>query len=151
MIPDHSTKLDRLDETMADYWTIRPVDPDNPEYHDARLHAVAGRMHAERADFGAAAAAFDRALALDPDLVVALSGRAALAYRADDCESALVDLARAVDLAPDDPAPRFGRALVLQEMGRWAEALADLDAAAALAPDAPTLPPQVTRWVRPAS
>jgi tetratricopeptide (TPR) repeat protein len=136
---------------MADYWTIRPADPDNPEYHDPQLYAAAGWMHAERADFGAAFVAFDRALALDPDLVVALSGRAALAFRVDDCESALIDLTRAVELAPDDPAPRFGRALVLQEMGRWDDALADLDTAAALAPDAPTVPPQVTRWVRPAS
>src|SRR5882724_5562697 len=136
---------------MADYWTIRPADPDNPEYHDAQRYAVAGQMHAERAEFGAARTAFDRALAVDPDLVTALSGRAALAYRVDDCESALIDLTRAVELAPDDPAPRFGRALVLQEMGRWDEALADLDMAAALAPDAPTPPPQVTRWVRPAS
>src|SRR5882762_3588829 len=136
---------------MADYWTIRPADPDNPEYHDAQRYAAAGQLHAERADFRAAFVAFDLALALDPDLVTALAGRAALAYRVDDCESALIDLARAIELAPDDPAPRFGRALVLQEMGRWAEALADLDEAAALAPDAPRLPPQVTRWARPAS
>lgn len=138
---------------MADYWTIRPADSDNPEYHDPQLHAVAGQMHAERADFRAAFAAFDRALALDPDLVVALSGRAALAYRVDDCERALIDLTRAVELAPDDPAPRFGRALVLQEMGRWDEALADLDAVAASAPDAGSPPPcsQTPMTRRPAS
>jgi tetratricopeptide (TPR) repeat protein len=109
--------------------------PDSP-----RLLAVLGQIHAERADYDAAFAAFDRALMLDPDLVVALSGRAALAYRVDDWEHALADLERAIQLAPDDPAPRFGRALVLQEMGHWDEALADLDAAASLARDDPGHP-----------
>jgi tetratricopeptide (TPR) repeat protein len=104
--------------------------PDNPH-----LHVVLGQVYAERADYHAAFAAFDQALTLDPDLVEALSGRAATAWRVDDCEGALVDFQRAVQLAPDDPAPRFGRALVLQETGRWAEALADLDAAAFLAPE----------------
>lgn len=116
---------------MADHWPDRAADP---EYPDPHLYTMAGQMHAERADFTTAFAAFDRALALDPDLVAALTGRAALAYRADDCERALADLTRAIELAPDDPAPRFSRALVLQEMGRWAEALADLDTAAAVDP-----------------
>jgi tetratricopeptide (TPR) repeat protein len=117
---------------MADHWTDHSAEPD---YQDPELYAMAGQLHAERADFGAAFAAFDRALALDPDWVTALTGRAALAYRADDHERALADLTRAIALSPHDPAPRFSRALVLQEMGRWDEALTDLDTAAALAPD----------------
>jgi hypothetical protein len=99
------------------------------------LHALLGRMHAERADYDSALVAFNRALDLDPDLVVALTGRAALAYRSDDRERALVDLERAIELAPDDPTPRFGRALILQEMGRWDAALVDLDIAASVARD----------------
>jgi tetratricopeptide (TPR) repeat protein len=109
--------------------------PDNPH-----LYAVLGQAYVERADYDAAFAAFDSALMLDPDLVVALSGRAATAHRVDDCERALVDLDRAVELAPDDPAPHFRRALILQDMGRWDEALAELDVAASLAPDDTDVP-----------
>ncbi len=99
--------------------------PDNP-----RLHTVLGQVRAEQADYQGAFAAFDHALTLDPDLVAALSGRAATAYRVDNCARALSDLDRAIELAPDNPALRFDRALVLQETGRWDEALVELDAAA---------------------
>ncbi len=110
------------------------LSPDNPH-----LLTVLGQVHAERGAHAEARAAFDRALAADPGLVSALSGRAVLAYETGDTEAALADLRHAVDLRPEDPELRFNRAFAYQESGRWDEALADLDVAAALAPDDPDI------------
>jgi tetratricopeptide (TPR) repeat protein len=118
----------KLDAAEHDAIAGLRLNPDNP-----RLYTVLGQIRAERADYRGAFAAFDHALALDPDLVAALSGRAATAYRVDDCARALSDLERAIELSPDNPALRFTRALVLQETGRWDEALVELDAVASLA------------------
>lgn len=104
--------------------------PDN-----ALLLAALGRLHAEREESAPSRAAFDRALAADPELVVALCGRATVAYESGDTGTALDDLRRAVALEPHNPVVRYNRAFVLRDTGHWAEALADLEAAAAQAPD----------------
>jgi tetratricopeptide (TPR) repeat protein len=124
------TDIGHLDAAEHAALTGLLLAPDNPQ-----LHVVLGQVHAERADHDAAFASFDHALLLAPDLVAALSARAATAYRVGDRARALADLDLAVELAPHDPVPRFGRALILQEIGRWDEALTDLDLAASLAPD----------------
>ncbi|MFF7633555.1 tetratricopeptide repeat protein [Kitasatospora sp. NPDC008050] len=107
-------------------------DPDNPY-----LQAVLGRVHAAREENTAARQAFDRALAVDPDLVAALCGRAAVAHQLGDADTALTDLRHAVELAPDDPGVRYNHAFVLRDAGRWDAALAELDIVAALLPDDP--------------
>ncbi|MCM2424660.1 tetratricopeptide repeat protein [Streptomyces sp. RKAG337] len=119
-----------LDAAEQDANTGLGHEPDNPY-----LHAVLGQVHAEREEFEESRAAFDRALAADPDMITALSGRAALAYDMGELDTAALDLGHAVELQPDDPALRYNRAFVHQDTGHWEEALADLEIAAGLAPD----------------
>ncbi|MCZ4119447.1 tetratricopeptide repeat protein [Streptomyces sp. H39-S7] len=123
-----------LDAAEQDANTGLGHEPDNPY-----LHAVLGQVHAEREEFAASRAAFDRALAVDPDMITALSGRAALAYDMGELDTAAVDLGHAVELQPDDPALRYNRAFVHQDTGHWDEALADLEIAAGLAPEDPEI------------
>jgi len=109
-------------------------DPENPY-----LHVVMGQVHMAREEYPEAQAAFDRAIAADPALVTALSGRASLAYERGNIDGAIADLEAALALSPDDAALRFNRAFAYQSDGRWEEALADLDAASELAPDDPEI------------
>lgn len=104
--------------------------PDNPD-----LLAVLGHVHLERGAVADASAAFDRALAVDADLVAALSGRAAIAHRNDDPDGAIGHLTHAIGVCPDEPALRYNRAMALRDVGRLADALDDLAIAAQLAPD----------------
>jgi tetratricopeptide (TPR) repeat protein len=123
-----------MDGAMSDAaaWLVR--DPDNPH-----LHVVLGQVHAERAHFAEARAEFDRALAVDPDLVTGLASRAALACQTGRPAVAISDLGRAVELAPDDATLLFNRAFAYQSDERWDEALVDLDRALALAPGDPDI------------
>jgi hypothetical protein len=57
-----------LDDAEHDATAGLALAPDNPH-----LHAEYGQIHGERSEYGVTA--FDRGLALDPKLVVALSGR----------------------------------------------------------------------------
>ncbi|HKS49623.1 MAG TPA: tetratricopeptide repeat protein [Amycolatopsis sp.] len=109
-------------------------DQDNPH-----LHVVIGQIHVEHEEYPAASAAFDRALAVDPDLIPALSGRAALACRLGEADLALTDLRHAVDLAPGDPLLRYNRAFAYQHKGQWDQALADLKIARELSPGDPEI------------
>ncbi|NUP47733.1 MAG: tetratricopeptide repeat protein, partial [Catenulispora sp.] len=118
------------DSALRDAQAGLLLDPDC-----AHLHAVVGQVLAERKDHADAEAAYDRALAADPTLVSALSGRAAVRYETGRPQAALDDLTRAVELDPEDPALRYNRAFLHQETGDWRQALADLELAAALAPE----------------
>ena len=109
-------------------------DPSNPH-----LHVVRGQILTAREAYGEAKVAYDRALAEEPDLIAALSGRAELAYEMGEIDRAIVDLCSAVELVPDDAALRYNLAFAYQSAGRWEEALADLDVAAGLAPDDPEI------------
>jgi tetratricopeptide (TPR) repeat protein len=123
-----------IDAAYEDARTGLRHDPDNPY-----LHTIVGQVHAAREEFVEAQAAYDRALAADPAMVTALSGRAALAYEMGEVAAAIADLERALAVNPDDPALRFNRAFAYQSDGRWEQALADLDVAAGLAPDDPDI------------
>jgi tetratricopeptide (TPR) repeat protein len=121
----------------AAHWdavTALPLDSDNAYLHDILAHVEAARN-----DHLLARSAFDRALSLDPTLISALSGRAALHYELGDLDAAITDLCRAIELQPGDPALLYNRAFALQQAGRWDDALADLDAATTLAPDDPDI------------
>ncbi|HEX5402269.1 MAG TPA: hypothetical protein VFX16_08210 [Pseudonocardiaceae bacterium] len=65
---------------------------------------------------------FDRALGIDPDLITALSSRAALAYDQGEPDVAIEDLRHAVELRPDDPALRCNRAFPYQDIQRARQA-----------------------------
>ncbi|MEU6220968.1 tetratricopeptide repeat protein [Streptomyces sp. NPDC047022] len=117
-------------EALADARTGLRLEPGN-----AHLHAAVGQALAEDGELGEAEAAYDRAVAADPDLVSALSGRAGVRYDAGRPQDALEDLCRAVELAPKDAALRYNRAFLYGETGRRPEALADLELAAVLDPE----------------
>jgi tetratricopeptide (TPR) repeat protein len=119
---------------LADATAGLALDPDNPY-----LHTVVGQVHAEREEFEAARAAFDRALAGAPDLVSALSGRAGVANELGDATAAITDLTAAVAASPDDPELRFNLAFAYRSAQRWDDALAHLNTAAELAPDDPDI------------
>ena len=91
-------------------WPGLARDPDNPY-----LHVVMGQVHAAREEFAEAKAAFDRAVAADPAMVSALSGRASLAFEMGEIGSAIADLDQALAVSPDDAALRFNRAFAYQE------------------------------------
>jgi tetratricopeptide (TPR) repeat protein len=124
--------LDRgdLEAARRDAQTGLRLDPDN-----GYLHVVMGQVHAELEEYALAEQAYDRAVAADPALVTALSGRATVRYEAGRPEDALADMTRAVDLAPGDPALRYNRAFLRQTREEWDEALADLEIAAGLSPE----------------
>jgi tetratricopeptide (TPR) repeat protein len=128
--------LDRgdLDAAERDAEAGLRLDPANPY-----LHVVLGQIHLEREHFAAARDAFDQAIAADPDLITALSGRATLAYQTGERDLALADLHHAVELQPDDPLLRYNRAFAYQDEGRWDDALADLTVAIGLAPGDPDI------------
>jgi tetratricopeptide (TPR) repeat protein len=119
-----------LDGAWGDATAGLQRDPENPY-----LHAVMGQIHATGEEYAEARASFDRALQGDPDMISALSGRAAVFFDLGEVDAAITDLHRAVELDPGDPGLRFNRAFAYQSCGRLDAALADLDTAARLAPD----------------
>jgi tetratricopeptide (TPR) repeat protein len=124
----------QLDEAGQDAAAGLRRDPVNP-----RLWVVAGYVHLAHQEYPEAAAAFEHALAGEPGLIAALSGRAQLAHQTGRFDDAIADLGRAVALDPADAALRYNRAFALQSAGRWDEALGDLAVAADLAPDDPQI------------
>lgn len=83
---------------------------------------------------------FDRALALDPKYVPALSARGSLSYQQGKPESALTDLELAASLRPDDAAALDRLGQTYQALDRNADAVKVLRRAAELAPaDSKTL------------
>jgi tetratricopeptide (TPR) repeat protein len=100
----------------------------------ADMEANLGRALAERGDAAGALAAYDRALALAPELPAALLGRARVLAGAGRYDEALRDCDRALR-ADARLAPAYNlRALVLATTGRPDAALADLDAALGIEP-----------------
>ena len=84
-----------------------------------------------------AAAAIERALALDPEAAAALAQRAIIAVVQNRREAALADARRAVELAPDSAPARIALSYALQAAFELEEARAVLRAAAARSPDDP--------------
>ncbi len=90
---------------------------------------------AARRDFGAAVAALDRAVALDPKAAPRLVERARAKAAAKDFPGALADYDRALELAPGDAHARLGRGLARLAVHEPALARPDIEAALAAAPD----------------
>jgi tetratricopeptide (TPR) repeat protein len=65
-------------------------------------YSILGRIQAQRGDREAAAAAFDRALLIDPENLLSLKGLARVRMQQGDRPQALKLLRRAVALKPDD-------------------------------------------------
>jgi tetratricopeptide (TPR) repeat protein len=104
---------------------------------DARYHTYRAGvlLHVGRVD--EAAAAIERALALDPDAAEALAQRAIIAVVQNRREEALADARRAVELAPDSAPARIALSYALQAAFQLDEARAVLREAAERIPDDP--------------
>ncbi len=85
----------------------------------------------------AALAAYDRALALDPDFAEAWSNRGNSLFLSGQIDAALQSHAQALAIAPSYGAAWFNRAHILLLRESWAEAVAHYDAGLALLGDQP--------------
>ncbi len=100
---------------------------EDPVHHPASWNDL-GFLYLETGRFDEAKRLFDRALALDPDLVQALVNAATLRLQAQDWEGAVPLLERAVGKQPD-AAPALGNlAIAYAELGRRDEAIGALRA-----------------------
>jgi len=89
-------------------------------------------------DFDRALAAYDRAIAMQPDFAVTHSGRGSVLQAAGRFEDALAAFDRAITLDPVYADAHYHRGDLLQKSGKYAEALAAFDRAVALKPDVAT-------------
>ncbi|MEI5099371.1 tetratricopeptide repeat protein [Streptomyces sp. PmtG] len=100
----------------------------------ALAHAVRGRVRRDSGAYDASLADYDRALALDPELVRAYRGRADTHAKRGDYAAGITDLDRAVALAPDHVRTLSVRGEFHRVLGHRDPALADLDRALDLDP-----------------
>lgn len=103
---------------------------------DAQLHYLLGAAHHAAGAPEAALASFERAATLDPTLLVARQGHAAMLLTLGRAEAALAESAALVEGFPDDAQNLANHALLLLQLrGDAAGALVLWDRALALAPD----------------
>ena len=102
---------------------------------DAGALTSAGVTHLQMRQYERAIRDFDRALALEPGLVVAWRQRA-LAYRSKgDYERALADFEQAILLAPSDARLYTERGVAYELLGDFASAIRDFNRAIAFKPN----------------
>ncbi|MFL5618706.1 MAG: tetratricopeptide repeat protein [Gemmatimonadaceae bacterium] len=102
---------------------------------DAGALTSAGVTHLQMRQYERAIRDFDRALALEPGLVVAWRQRA-LAYRSKgDYERALADFEQAILLAPSDARLYTDRGVTYELLGDFASAIRDFNRAIAFKPN----------------
>lgn len=102
---------------------------------DAGALTSAGVTHLQMRDYERAIRDFDRALALEPGLVVAWRQRA-LAYRSKgDYERALADFEQAILLAPSDARLYTDRGVAYELLGDYPSAIRDFNRAIAFKPN----------------
>lgn len=95
-----------------------------------------------RHDLDHARAAFERALAFDPQSFDAWSNRGAIRHTQGDLAGALADYGRAIEIAPERPQAYTNRGLVLLDLGRPQDAIASFQRAVELNPN------DTTAWCR---
>ena len=107
---------------------------------DAEVFTSAGVTHLQMGEYDRAIRNFDRALSLQPGLVVAWRNRALAHREKGDYERAIADYEQASVLAPSDPRVFTDRGVAYVLLGDYRQALRDFDRAIALKPDhAPAL------------
>ena len=107
---------------------------------DAEVFTSAGVTHLQMGQFDRAIRNFDRALSLQPGLVVAWRNRALAHREKGDYERAIADYEQASVLAPSDARVFTERGVAYVLLGDYRQALRDFDRAIALKPDhAPAL------------
>jgi tetratricopeptide (TPR) repeat protein len=112
-----------------------------PEFWDGQAHCEAER-------FGEALAAFDQAIALDPNYCQAWNNKANALCGLQRYAEALAAYDRAVALRPDYHQAWFNRGLLLTEMMAYGNALESYDRAIALEPDPRYLHARADIWLK---
>ena len=92
------------------------------EFDDGVSHAQANRLDQ-------AIERYDRALALNPDMVEAYNNRGTARRRKGDLEGAAADYSEVIRLRPSSGTGYFNRALIRQLKGEYESALSDFNAA----------------------
>lgn len=116
-----------LAEALTSYLEAHAEDPDSPEIW-ARIGAVRCFSNEPQAGPGAARAAFERGLKLDPTYYGNYLERARCAERARDLSRALGDATAAVSRRPQDETANLLVARLLSALGKGREARAWLEA-----------------------
>ncbi|MBI5362756.1 MAG: tetratricopeptide repeat protein [Planctomycetes bacterium] len=119
--------------------SLSSCDFPRPNVRSFRLQAATllGAVDATRGDTRSARAAFELALAIDPDSPAAHQGLGQVLANLGELEPAAEHLGRAVAAAPGDGPTRYNLASVEIALGRKQEALANLEHAVRSIPDDP--------------
>ena len=102
---------------------------------DASAFTSAGVVHLQKGSYQEAIHDFDRAIALEPGLVVAWKNRGLAHKNAGDFERALADYDQAILLAPSDARLYNDRGITYTGINDFTKAIRDFDRAIALKPD----------------
>ena len=100
-------------------------------------HHLLGIVQSARGEKLLALASFDRAIALRPDYVEALTNRGNTLHELERFDEALTNYERALAVRPDSVVVLYNRGNTLHALGRFDEALASHDRALALQPNHP--------------
>jgi tetratricopeptide (TPR) repeat protein len=117
--------------TQAALWddAVRRVELLGAKPEDARVYLNRATLHRREGHSLAAAADYDRALALQPDLTRALRGRAQVYIDEKRFGEALRDLDRVLELEPTQAITHADRGLALMQAGRLQDAARAFDRA----------------------
>jgi len=102
---------------------------------DPQDHYQRGNAENRLGRWQPALAAYDRAIALDPQFAYAHCNRGAVLERLGRWDDALASYDRALALTPDDVLTHYNRGSVLKQLGRFEEALTSYDRAISLKAD----------------
>ena len=111
----------------------------NAGWYDASVHAIAGWAMYNLGESDKALEQFDRALAMDPERVSCLNGRALVYMENEEWDHARTDLSRVLQLDPEYAAAYGMRAEIGIHVGTINTAVRDIEKARELAPEDPDL------------
>lgn len=99
-------------------------------------HLLQGQLLAQTGDYKAAKQAYESAIAIDPNQVIAYQGLAALEMAGKNPEGAMAAIERGLKAAPKDFGLRLTRASLAEAAGKTADAIAMYEALLAESPNA---------------
>ncbi len=111
--------------------------PDVPSAERGRVFTLRGMSWLREEEPGAAAAEFTRALAIDPQNIAALTGRAHAYTKLKDYAQSIADWTRVIAATPQKDEAYHARAASYLSQGKTDAALADYDRAIAIDPKNP--------------
>jgi len=101
----------------------------------AQTHVEAGNNAQEAGDYDQAIVEYEKAIALDPELVTAYSNRGGVYLNLGEYEQAIADCDRAIELDPELTSAYYNRGGVYLNLGDYKQAIADYDRAIELDPE----------------